>query len=110
MKETSIRKKVDKKKKESHQTKDQNPLEIKQHSEFQDLCSTCAGIQTCVSRNPGYPVYYCEDHEIFDRVTPKSVQTAETTASQGLCVNCGNKGSCSHSSTEGGVWHCEEYC
>lgn len=110
MTEASIRKKVVKKKKVTKQTKEKKVFEIKETSEFQDLCSTCAGTPDCASRTPGYPVYYCEDHDYYDRVSPQPAKPIEMQASQGLCVNCEKRDNCSHSSREGGVWHCEEYC
>ena len=110
MSEASTRKKAKRISKKDQQLEEKKVVELKQQSEFQDLCSTCGGAPECASRTPGYPVYYCEDYDYYDRITPKPVDPPKAQVTQGLCVNCANRGDCSYSCTEGGVWHCEEYC
>jgi hypothetical protein len=29
---------------------------------------------------------------------------------KGLCLNCENRETCQYPISDGGVWHCDEYC
>lgn len=114
MSKASIRKRVPKKAKKAGRVKDQKILEIKPHEQHQDLCSTCAATPECIYPTAGYPVHHCEEFESQAGKSPQPVKLSqvpqETQTLQGLCVNCDNQKTCMHSCTEGGVWHCEEYC
>lgn len=114
MSEASVKKKKATKAKKARRTKEKKVLEIKPHEQFQDLCSMCAATPHCIHRTAGYPVHHCEEHEVQAGVSPQMARSAEvpeeTMTLKGLCVNCDNSDMCMHSCTEGGVWHCEEYC
>ena len=87
------------------------------------LCATCNSIDTCTSRRTWCgPVLHCEEFD--DRIevkrqvaaaTPPSASepasriSAEEGRRLGLCVNCAHRDGCGLSTSEGGVWHCEEY-
>ncbi len=81
------------------------------------LCSTCRYAKTCIfTGNSTRPVYECNEYEVAE--APERIRTREGKESidrlsdkqyQGLCMNCENRSSCIYASTEGGVWHCEEY-
>lgn len=90
------------------------------------LCSACRNDPTCTyPRDPGRPVVQCLDFEGYVAAPPKATggngsrpdnsrvrSTMEEKYSgkyMGLCRNCENRGTCTFSKPEGGVWHCEEY-
>jgi len=88
-----------------------------------DLCVSCNEAEICAipAESSRRPKHFCEE---FDNYTANSrpryganlpqhrpvVFTTETAKYKGLCVNCENRAECSLSRTEGGIWHCEEYC
>jgi len=64
---------------------------------------------------PDFRTAYCEEFEaasVADRL-PEPPRAPEPVASgnhlQGLCCNCLNRETCQLASSDGGVWHCEEY-
>lgn len=94
-------------------------------AEYNDLCVTCNYAATCVRRkHHGKPVWYCEEFDDYQPPAEKSAKTsaitdlaeesemAEDTSPRfkGLCCNCENRETCVIPKSEGGVWHCEEYC
>lgn len=92
-----------------------------------DICSTCIHGELCVSKKTRQgPVWFCEEFDDHVPAEKQEVQeegflparsrvgpgTRENDASlfKGLCINCENRFTCSNSRTQGGIWHCEEYC
>jgi len=92
------------------------------------LCVNCSNNATCAfCGSQEHPKYFCEEYECMGASCGKAepeiavVRSKPTTVSEafagesgpcnylGLCVNCENKESCCHTTTEGGVWFCEEY-
>ncbi len=88
-------------------------------ADFKDLCTTCNNPPVCDSTRAGRrPVYFCEQ---FDDVTPpkpvlKSRKPRNSSPDppngkyKGICSNCDHRTDCLNSCTEGGIWHCEDYC
>ena len=94
---------------------------------FQDLCSTCNSVPTCVLFKHGkQPVIYCELFD--DYVPPPAIIEINTDVSmtsdtpegleprntglintEGLCLDCENRETCMYRKREGGTWQCEEY-
>jgi len=86
--------------------------------EYKDLCITCNNLSTCDSTRAGRrPVYYCEqfDDYIPPKADPKPKQSEtnrreiRNTKYKGICMNCDNRETCKNSTSEAGIWHCEEY-
>ena len=93
---------------------------IEELRKYGGLCSTCVNASTCGYRRvPSQPVWDCCDFE--PEVAPvnlspptvsplKSIAEGENPGGHaGLCVNCGQRETCTFPKPEGGVWHCEEY-
>lgn len=94
---------------------------------FQDLCSTCNNVSTCVLfKHHNRPVLYCELFD--DYVPPPAIIEINTDVSmtsgipeglepnntslmytEGLCWDCENRETCMYRKREGGTWQCEEY-
>jgi hypothetical protein len=95
--------------------------DMKDIAEYNDLCMTCNYAATCVRRkHHNGPVWFCEE---FDDYQPPPKESARVSAAadlaekeeisphlKGLCCNCGNREICTIPKSEGGIWHCEEYC
>ena len=81
----------------------------------------------CVSKKTRQgPVWFCEEFDDYVPVKEQEVHEAGFQPTQsrvgfgimendslqfkGLCINCENGITCINSKTEGGIWHCEEYC
>jgi hypothetical protein len=89
--------------------------------EVSGLCVSCATAETCSYRtNSRGPVHFCEEFDSglplaqtkFRKITTPISHTkhpVDAEGLKGLCVNCDNRGTCSHARTESGVWHCENY-
>lgn len=85
------------------------------------LCTTCTHRSVCCLTSM-QPVTECEEFQREEKETetlPLKTTVTETTHArvqcedegfQGLCVNCEQRHACPSSSTEGGIWYCEEYC
>jgi len=110
---TNIRKKIAQKVEKPRRKQEPKVIEIQPVEQFNDLCSTCAATPDCANRNPGYPVYHCDEVEMQGSVKAKKVRTApviqDPGLKTGLCVNCDNNCSCMNAFPEGGIWNCEEY-
>ncbi len=90
-------------------------------NEYYGLCSNCSNVYDCVFlRNTSKVVFQCEEYiEVRVEKPRKSLNVLEKCSSlkdscdsekyKGLCINCEHRENCGLSSTEGGVWHCEEY-
>jgi len=96
------------------------------YSGFQGLCSTCNNSISCTfPRNLISFIWQCDE---FDNSTPKrhtrkiknksaaplnkadtSISNDNTAKNKGLCINCDNRDTCTHTPCEGGIWHCENY-
>ncbi len=88
------------------------------------LCMTCNNSRTCTHERDGKrPVLYCEEFYSYalpaKEITPESILASKPYEGKpmrgereiiGLCANCEERGSCTQAGTEGGVWHCENYC
>lgn len=76
------------------------------------MCLSCAHQSDCVmTHHGGSNLYGCEEFESMP-VIAKSVdyrKEMKTASALGLCATCESKNQCSHKSTPGGIWHCEEY-
>jgi hypothetical protein len=84
-----------------------------------DLCTTCNHRKDCLSRKTlRRPVCFCEEFDAYTpppepRATPQECADSNTDLAgqyTGICVNCDHREICRHACTEGGIWHCEEYC
>ena len=94
------------------------------------LCSTCKYCSGCSFRmSAKTPVWQCNEFEtapspgieITDEYIAKLTRSAEDVLSRdsnrvdedskfvGLCKNCDNRGHCTYTRPNVGVWHCEEY-
>ncbi len=99
----------------------------KKNKDINDICSSCNHGELCASKKTRQrPVWFCEEFDEYVPVKEQDVQeagslpaqsrigsgTGEDDSSQfkGLCINCENRFTCGNSKTEGGIWHCEEYC
>ena len=102
------------------------------HSQAQqtDICQTCIHAADCVHhqhcQSQGKAIFHCDefdDRPAFHVVQGENPGNAEHRPAptensivyikgrmKGLCVNCGKRESCKYPASEGGVWHCEEYC
>ncbi|MHC4443265.1 MAG: hypothetical protein ACYTBZ_23915 [Planctomycetota bacterium] len=83
---------------------------------YRDLCSTCNHTTTCGVRGTRRkPVFYCEEFDIYLRVSAPRVTQAAPQGKvgynhyNGLCFDCENRTNCSVSGSDEGIWHCEEY-
>lgn len=88
-------------------------------------CSDCVNAPTCTYVQP-YPrrFFECDEYvsiraiELEDeRIAPivaegdgTEASLARTNGRLGLCSTCALCETCTFSSTESGVWHCDEYC
>ncbi len=83
----------------------------------QSICTTCNNREDCaVSARSGSPIMHCDefdDRQEIIAAAPElevaAVKEPETGNYTGICVNCEERTECIRSSTEGGIWHCEEY-
>ncbi len=88
-----------------------------------DLCVSCNEAEICAipAEDSRRPKHFCEEFDNYSANSHPSHRTnfqqyrpvlfkAENAKYKGLCVNCENRAECVHSHTEGGIWHCEEYC
>jgi hypothetical protein len=81
------------------------------------ICETCTHRRTCLFRKGNTrPVIECNEYEGADTVRTNRSGREEISSEgvpgsyyKGLCGNCENRAGCMFASTEGGVWHCEEY-
>jgi len=102
---------------------DAKPIEFHSQPEIRiktGLCTTCIHRTVCCLTCK-QPVSECEEYiseeneeKIKSGKTPVSAAQSfpvhgEDGKYQGLCINCENRHSCPLSSTDGGVWYCEEY-
>ncbi len=90
-------------------------------NEYYGLCSNCSNVYDCVFlHNTDQVIFQCEEYiAVKVEKTCESGDVLKKSSSfknlcisvkyKGLCINCENRESCGLSSTEGGVWHCEEY-
>ncbi len=84
---------------------------------YTGLCSTCRHSSTCIfTGDTTRPVSECNEFEVIEIPDPNPTEEIKEPINaipdrryQGLCMNCENRSSCMFASTEGGVWHCEEY-
>ena len=84
---------------------------------YRDLCSTCIHAERCGNRStPERPILFCEMFEVPASPLAVTAAAAREPADRqdagdykGLCMNCGNRRTCTLRKPEGGVWHCEEY-
>lgn len=86
--------------------------------EHNDLCTTCNNPPVCDStKAKRRPVHNCEQFD--NHVPPKPVfriskekpdEEPDYSGYTGICKNCEIRETCMSSGTEGGIWHCEEYC
>jgi hypothetical protein len=85
-----------------------------------DLCSTCSYGSACTNQSTSDKrVLECEEFREEPRLPPAfredgpqprlQGQTSGE-ALKGLCSDCQNRKQCALRMSEGGVWHCEEYC
>lgn len=86
--------------------------------EYNDLCTTCNCLPECDSTSAGRrPVYYCEQYDDYvpQKPAPKPRKAEVKKPKEpeqkytGICVNCDFRETCANATTEGGIWHCEEY-
>ncbi len=106
---------------------DDSISKTKNKEDYNDICSTCNHAELCISKKTRQgPVWFCEEFDDYVPVKEQDVNeavflpaqsqvgpgTGENDSSQfkGLCINCENRFTCINSRTEGGIWHCEEYC
>ena len=92
---------------------------IAKKGKIQDLCTTCNHRAECVNAtDEKRPIHYCEEYEDYTpqaEVPSPEIMPVEaapevgTPKYTGICVNCDYRETCANSSTEGGIWHCEEY-
>lgn len=80
------------------------------------LCETCIHQDNCIYRQKGNEVKYtCDDFETLGaekqhhRPVAKTDRSAPEETYTGLCANCEYRHTCSLSTTETGIWFCEEY-
>ncbi len=89
------------------------------------LCMTCNNSPTCYHHATRGPAIYCEMFDNYVPPRPRTLEretapavrrsTAATAAGtapatfRGLCMNCEHRTVCTHSRSEVGVWHCENY-
>jgi len=89
-------------------------------SEYRGLCSTCNHAPDCAYRlRARRPVMHCEEFDGYQAPPARKESTvlpeltdcnaAESRKYQGLCVNCDFRETCINATSEGGVWHCENY-
>ena len=91
--------------------------------EYRGLCSTCKKAPTCTfPRDPNRPVLQCDEFEGYEytpdkKTLPRTSSKAKLSALdedsgkyKGLCRLCENRETCTYPKSEGGVWHCDEYC
>lgn len=99
---------------------------------YNDLCTNCNCLPECDSTSAGRrPVYFCEQFDDFapeksvpkskednfvpEKSVPKSKKTKDQKPKEpegkykGICVNCDFRETCVNATSEGGIWHCEEY-
>lgn len=90
----------------------------KRAEEFNDLCTTCNHFDGCINaKEHQRPIHNCEEFDSYTQLVeepaveaqPKEVKAEDTKKYIGICINCDHREDCMHSSTEGGIWHCEEY-
>ena len=90
----------------------------KRSDEFNDLCTTCTHEDGCVNAvDNKRPIYYCEEFESYtppvaepeNDTRPVEANPADSEEYTGICINCDHRATCPNASTEGGIWHCEEY-
>jgi hypothetical protein len=85
------------------------------------LCSTCSSAGNCAfPHEDDQAIIFCEEFEgfappVIDEVkaVPQTIAASakvhEEGQYKGLCVNCERRVDCSLSTSESGIWHCEEY-
>jgi hypothetical protein len=76
------------------------------------MCLSCAHQDDCaMTHHGGSNLYGCEEFESMPAVKEfvDYRQEMKSTPALGLCATCESKNQCSHKTTPGGVWHCEEY-
>ncbi len=85
-------------------------------AEYRDLCTTCNNKSSCMYRKTrNQPVFFCEQFDPFIPVSEAAGNGNQVPAANhtnghlGLCSNCEHQSTCMMSTTEGGIWHCEEY-
>lgn len=83
---------------------------------YSGLCSTCRYASCCINlKSSKSTIWECELFEIFLYKPVKEESTAinneenDCAGYTGLCKNCENRKTCRCSTSEGGIWHCEEY-
>ncbi|NIM12497.1 MAG: hypothetical protein GTO45_10350 [Candidatus Aminicenantes bacterium] len=106
---------------------DDSISKTKNKEDVNDICSTCNHGELCVSKKTRQgPVWFCEEFDDYVPVKEQDVNEAgflpaqsrvgpgtrenDTSQFKGLCINCESRFTCSNSRTQGGIWHCEEYC
>lgn len=108
-----------KRKDDKQSEKDREDAMTNAATEFNDLCTTCNNPPVCDSTRAGRrPVYFCEQFDTYTlpkpiRITTKPKSDSPVLANgkyKGICSNCDIRVDCMNSCTEGGIWHCEEYC
>ena len=95
-----------------------------------DICQTCIHVSDCAHfqhcQNQGKAIFHCEnfDNQPVLQVVENEILYKEEYRPQpskpsiayiqgrmkGLCMNCEKRVSCKYLISDGGVWHCEEYC
>ncbi len=85
-----------------------------------DLCSACSYASACRNRSTSNKhVFECEEYCAERRLPPtlwespsqpRGKAATDRVPLKGLCTDCENRKHCVLRVTEGGVWHCEEYC
>ena len=90
----------------------------KKIDEFNDLCTTCIHKDGCVNATDRTrPIHQCEEFDSYTpavaepetETQPVEAKPADPGKYSGICINCDHRETCAHSTTEGGIWHCEEY-
>ena len=91
--------------------------------EYRGLCSTCKKAPMCTfHRDLDRPVLQCDEFEGYEytpdkKTLPRTSSKAKLSALdkdsgkyKGLCRLCEKRETCTYPKSEGGVWHCDEYC
>ncbi len=90
---------------------------------FPGLCLSCRNAPECTfPREPGRPVWQCEEFTSFDSRLERNSCEGTILARTGLipeerdpegwiglCKNCENRKTCNFPKPDAGVWHCDEY-
>lgn len=77
------------------------------------LCVRCSLAAGCmIPEESAEPVKWCDSFEDMENLLSRSDAVfwlPEPGRTDGLCVDCTNRGFCILRTREGGTWHCEEY-